>query len=49
VDILSIDAMSDGEIAEILSRAAQFFAGNRGRPSADRLHRNKVFKLLFEK
>jgi aspartate carbamoyltransferase catalytic subunit len=48
VDILSIDAMSDGEIAEILSRAAQFFAGNRGRRSAARLHGKMVFNLFYE-
>jgi aspartate carbamoyltransferase catalytic subunit len=48
VDILSIDALSDGEIAEILERAAQFFAGNRGRRSAQRLHGKIVFNLFFE-
>src|SRR5438309_514760 len=48
VDILSIDALSDGEIAEILSRAAQFFTGNRGRRSAERLHGKIVFNLFYE-
>jgi aspartate carbamoyltransferase catalytic subunit len=48
VDILSIDALSDGEIAEILERAAQFFAGNRGRRSAERLHGKIVFNLFYE-
>jgi aspartate carbamoyltransferase catalytic subunit len=48
VDILSIDALSDGEIAEILERAAQFFAGNRGRRSAERLHGKIVFNQFYE-
>ena len=48
MDILSIDAMSDAEIAEILDRAAQFFAGNRGRRSAERLHGKIVFNLFYE-
>ena len=48
MDILSIDAMSDAEIAEILERAAQFFAGNRGRRSAERLHGKIVFNLFYE-
>jgi aspartate carbamoyltransferase catalytic subunit len=48
VDILSIDAMSDAEVAEILDRAAQFFAGNRGRRSAERLHGKIVFNLFYE-
>ena len=48
MDILSIDALSDGEIAEILERSAQFFAGNRGRRSAERLHGKIVFNLFYE-
>ena len=48
MDILSIDAMSDAEIAEILDRSAQFFAGNRGRRSAERLHGKIVFNLFYE-
>jgi aspartate carbamoyltransferase catalytic subunit len=48
VDILSIDALSDAEIAEILDRAAQFFTGNRGRRSAERLHGKVVFNLFYE-
>jgi len=48
VDILSIDALSDGEIATILDRAASFFAGNRGRRSAERLHGKIVFNLFYE-
>jgi aspartate carbamoyltransferase catalytic subunit len=48
VDLLSIDALGDGEIAEILSRAAHFFTGNRGRRSAERLHGKIVFNLFYE-
>ena len=48
MDILSIDALSDAEIAEILDRAGQFFAGNRGRRSAERLHGKIVFNLFYE-
>jgi aspartate carbamoyltransferase catalytic subunit len=48
VDILSIDALSDSEIATILDRAASFFAGNRGRRSAERLHGKIVFNLFYE-
>ena len=48
MDILSIDALSDGEIAAILDRAAQFFAGNRGRRATERLHGKIVFNLFYE-
>ena len=48
MDILSIDALSDSEIATILDRAASFFAGNRGRRSAERLHGKIVFNLFYE-
>ena len=48
MDILSIDAMSDAEIAEVLDRAGQFFTGNRGRRSAERLHGKIVFNLFYE-
>ena len=48
MDILSIDALSDGEIAAILDRAGSFFAGNRGRRSAERLHGKIVFNLFYE-
>lgn len=48
MDILSIDALSDAEIAEILDRSAQFFAGNRGRRSVERLHGKIVFNLFYE-
>ena len=48
MDILSIDALSDGEIAAILDRSAQFFAGNRGRRATERLHGKIVFNLFYE-
>jgi aspartate carbamoyltransferase catalytic subunit len=48
VDILSIDALSDAEIAEILDRSVQYFEGNRGRRSNERLHGKIVFNLFYE-
>ena len=48
MDILSIDALSDADIAAILDRASQFFAGNRGRRSAERLQGKIVFNLFYE-
>ena len=48
MDILSIDALSDADIAAILGRAGSFFAGNRGRRSAERLHGKIVFNLFYE-
>jgi aspartate carbamoyltransferase catalytic subunit len=48
VDILSIDALSDAEIAEILDRSGQYFEGNRGRRSNERLHGKIVFNLFYE-
>jgi len=48
VDILTIDALSDSEIATILDRAASFFAGNRGRRSSERLHGKILFNLFYE-
>ena len=43
MDILSIDALGDAEIAAILERASQFFLGNRGRRATERLHGKIVF------
>ena len=48
MDILSIDALGDGEIAAILDRAGLFFAGNRGRRSNERLQGKIVFNLFYE-
>jgi aspartate carbamoyltransferase catalytic subunit len=48
VDLLSIDSLSDGQIATILDRAAHWFGENRaGRPS-DRLAGKLVFNLFYE-
>src|SRR3954453_5298871 len=48
VDILSIDSLSDAEIADILDRAELYFSGNRGRRSSERLHGRIVFNLFYE-
>jgi aspartate carbamoyltransferase catalytic subunit len=46
VDLLSIDSLSDAEIADILDRAELYFTGNRGRRSNERLHGRIVFNLF---
>jgi aspartate carbamoyltransferase catalytic subunit len=48
VDILSIDSLSDAEIAYILDRAQMYFSGNRGRRSSERLHGRIVFNVFYE-
>jgi aspartate carbamoyltransferase catalytic subunit len=48
VDILSIDSLSDPEIAEILDTADLYFEGNRGRRSSERLHGKIVFNVFYE-
>jgi len=48
VDILSIDSLTDAEIDEILGRADEYFAGNRGRRSNERLHGKIVFNVFYE-
>ena len=48
MDILSIDSLSDSEIADILDRADLYFEGNRGRRSAERLHGRIVFNVFYE-
>jgi aspartate carbamoyltransferase catalytic subunit len=48
VDILSIDSLSDAEIADILDRAELYFTGNRGRRSNERLHGRIVFNVFYE-
>jgi aspartate carbamoyltransferase catalytic subunit len=48
VDLLSIDSLSDAEIADILDRAELYFTGNRGRRSNERLHGRIVFNLFYE-
>jgi aspartate carbamoyltransferase catalytic subunit len=48
VDLLSIDSLSDAEIADILDRAELYFTGNRGRRSNERLHGRIVFNVFYE-
>ena len=48
MDLLSIDSLSDQQIATILDRADEYFAGNRGRRSNERLHGKIVFNLFYE-
>jgi aspartate carbamoyltransferase catalytic subunit len=48
VDILSIDSLSDAEIADILDRAELYFSGNRGRRSSERLNGRIIFNLFYE-
>ena len=48
MDIISIDSLSDAEIAEILDRAELYFTGNRGRRSSERLHGRVVFNVFYE-
>jgi len=48
VDILSIDSLTDTEIADILDRAELYFSGNRGRRSSERLHGKIIFNLFYE-
>jgi len=48
VDILSIDSLTNAEIDEILGRADEYFAGNRGRRSNERLHGKIVFNVFYE-
>ena len=48
MDILSIDSLSDTQIAEILDRSELYFTGNRGRRSNERLHGKIVFNLFYE-
>ena len=48
MDILSIDSLTNAEIDEILGRADEYFAGNRGRRSNERLHGKIVFNVFYE-
>ena len=48
MDILSIDSLSNAEIADILDHAELYFTGNRGRRSSERLHGRIVFNLFYE-
>ena len=48
MDLLSIDSLSDGQIATILDRAELFFAANRARQSSSQLAGKIVFNLFYE-
>ena len=48
MDLLSIDSLSDDQIAAILDRAAIFFAANRVRQASNRLAGKVVFQLFYE-
>ncbi len=48
MDILSIDSLSDSQIADILDRAELYFAGNRGRRSNERLQGKIIFNVFYE-
>ena len=48
MDILSIDSLSDAEVADILDRAELYFSGNRGRRSSERLHGRIIFNVFYE-
>ena len=48
MDLLSIDSLSDDEVADILDRAELYFSGNRGRRGTERLHGRIVFNVFYE-
>ena len=48
MDLLSIDSLSDDQIATILDRAEPFFAANRARQSSSELAGKIVFNLFYE-
>jgi aspartate carbamoyltransferase catalytic subunit len=48
VDILSIDSLSNAQIAAIFERAEHFFAENRAGRSSERLKGKLVFNLFYE-
>ena len=48
MDLLSIDSLSDAEIADILDRAEMYLTGNRGRRGTERLHGRIVFNVFYE-
>lgn len=48
MDLLSIDSLSDDQIATILDRADLFFAANRARQSSGELSGKVVFNLFYE-
>jgi aspartate carbamoyltransferase catalytic subunit len=48
VDLLSIDSLSDGEVATILDRAGHWFGENRAARSTEPLKGKLVFNLFYE-
>ncbi|HEY6662859.1 MAG TPA: aspartate carbamoyltransferase catalytic subunit [Sphingomicrobium sp.] len=48
MDLLSIDSLSDDQVANILDRADHWFAENRAGHSGDRLTGKLVFNLFYE-
>ena len=48
MDLLSIDSLSDGQIANILDPADLCFGGNRAAPSERRLQGRVVFNVFYE-
>ena len=48
MDLLSIDSLSDQQIAAILDRSAEFFAANREGRYSDPLRGKIVFNLFYE-
>ena len=48
MDIVSIDSLSDAQLAAILDRADLFFSGNRERRSNEQLNGKIVFNVFYE-
>jgi len=48
VDLLSVDSLTDAQIAALLDRAARFFADNREGRSSEALRGRIVFNLFYE-
>lgn len=48
MDLLSIDSLSDVQVATILDRADHWLAANRAGHSSDRLHGKIVFNIFYE-
>ncbi len=48
MDILSINSLSDGQVANILDTADLYFGGNRGRRANERLQGRVVFNVFYE-
>jgi aspartate carbamoyltransferase catalytic subunit len=48
MDLLSIDSLSDAELADLLDRAELYFTGDRGRRQNERLSGRIVFNVFYE-